>query len=107
MSQVDTQDGYRFGNGLFGSRAFAGAVSGEELLSLRDRDGTSLSEVLAARGWQKKPRRNRETGELQQKFVYKPPVEVGAYLEAHIEQGARLIEAQKRIGIVLCQTDSQ
>jgi allantoate deiminase len=94
------EEGYRFGNGLFGSRAYAGDVSPEELLSLRDRDGTSLAEDLAARGWQRKPRRNRETGELQLKFVYKPPVEVGAYLEAHIEQGSRLIEAQKRIGIV-------
>ena len=94
------EEGYRFGNGLFGSRAFAGEVSSEELLTLRDRDGLSLAEVLVARGWLKKPRRNRETGELQVKFDYKPPVEVGAYLEAHIEQGSRLIEAQRRIGIV-------
>lgn len=94
------EEGYRFGNGLFGSRAFAGSVSAEELLALKDRDGTTLAEVLAARGWQRKPRRSRETGELQLKFVYKAPVEVGAYLEAHIEQGGRLIEAQKRVGIV-------
>jgi allantoate deiminase len=94
------EEGYRFGNGLFGSRAFAGEIRSEELLSLRDRDGASLAEVLAERGWQSKPRRSRETGELHVKFVYKPPVEVGAYLEAHIEQGSRLIEQQKRIGIV-------
>lgn len=94
------EEGYRFGNGLFGSRAFAGAVGGEELLALHDRDGTSLAEVLASRGWQRKPRRNRETGELQLKFIYKSPVEVGAYLEAHIEQGSRLIQAQRRVGIV-------
>lgn len=94
------EEGYRFGNGLFGSRAFAGNVSAEELLALRDREGTTLAEVLAERGWQRKPRRSRETGELQLKFNYKAPVEVGAYLEAHIEQGSRLIEATKRVGIV-------
>ncbi len=94
------EEGYRFGNGLWGSRAFAGQVSEEELLGLRDRDGVLLADVLAERGWQKKPRRSRETGELQVKFVYKPPIEIAAYAEAHIEQGARLIGAGKRIGLV-------
>jgi allantoate deiminase len=94
------EEGYRFGNGLWGSRAFAGRVTDEELLLLRDRDGVSLVDVLAERGLQKKARRNRETGELQAKFVYKPPIDVAVYAEAHIEQGRRLIDANKRIGLV-------
>ena len=93
------EEGYRFGNGLWGSRAFAGKVTEEELL-LRDRDGVMLADLLAERGLQKKPRRSRETGELQVKLVYKPPIEIAAYCEAHIEQGTRLIAADKRIGIV-------
>ena len=94
------EEGYRFGNGLWGSRAFAGMVKPEELLLLRDRDGMSLADVMTERGWQKKPRRSRETGELVPRFEYKPPVEIASYLEAHIEQGRRLIDAGKRVGLV-------
>jgi allantoate deiminase len=94
------EEGYRFGNGLWGSRAFAGQVTEEELLRLRDRDGVSLADVLAERGLQKKPRRSRETGELQASFVYKPPIDVAVYAEAHIEQGRKLLDAGRRVGLV-------
>ncbi len=94
------EEGYRFGNGLWGSRAFVGQVTEEELLRLRDRDGASLAEVLAERGLQKKPRRSRETGELQVSFVYKPPIDVAVYAEAHIEQGRKLLDAGRRVGLV-------
>jgi allantoate deiminase len=94
------EEGHRFGNGLWGSRAFAGAVTEQEMLSLRDRDGHLLADVLAERGLQKKPRRSRETGELHARYEYKRPLEVASYLEAHIEQGRRLLDAGKRIGIV-------
>lgn len=93
------EEGYRFGNGLWGSRAFAGLVDEQELL-LPDRNGVLLAEVLAERDLQKRPRRSRETGELQTRFVYKPPIEIACYAEAHIEQGTQLIEAGKQIGIV-------
>ncbi|UCC73506.1 MAG: hydantoinase/carbamoylase family amidase [Gemmatimonadota bacterium] len=93
------EEGYRFGNGLWGSRAFAGKVSEQELL-LRDWEGTLLAELLAELGLQKKPRRSRETGELVTKFAYKPPIEVAVYAEAHIEQGRQLIDAGKRVGLV-------
>jgi allantoate deiminase len=94
------EEGYRFGNGLWGSRAFAGLVKPEELLQLHDVDGMSLADLLAELGLQKKPRRSRETGELVVKFDYKPPIEFASYLEAHIEQGRKLIDAGKRVGLV-------
>ena len=94
------EEGYRFGNGLWGSRAFAGLVKPEELLALHDREGVSLADLLAERGLQKKPRRSRETGELVPRFDYKPPIEIASYLEAHIEQGRKLIDAGRRIGVV-------
>jgi allantoate deiminase len=94
------EEGYRFGNGLWGSRAYAGSVKPEELLLLRDRDGVTLADLLAERGLQKKPRRSRETGELVARFDYKPPLEIASYLEAHIEQGRKLIDAGRRIGLV-------
>ncbi len=93
------EEGYRFGNGLWGSRAFAGRVREDELLLL-DRDGVPLINLLAERGLQRKAVRSRETGELQVKFRYKPPIEIGSYAEAHIEQGRKLIDAGKRVGIV-------
>lgn len=94
------EEGYRFGNGLWGSRAFTGKVREDELLRLRDSEGVTLADTLAERGLQKKPRKSRETGELTVKFRYKPPIEIASYLEAHIEQGRRLIDCGKRIGIV-------
>ena len=93
------EEGYRFGNGLWGSRVFAGKVKPEELL-LTDRDGVMLADVLTERGLQSKLRRSAETGELEPKLKYKPPLQVASYAEAHIEQGRRLIESAKRIGIV-------
>jgi allantoate deiminase len=93
------EEGHRFGNGLWGSRAFAGRIPEEELL-LRDRDGMLLANLLAERGLQKKPRRSRETGELVTKLVYKQPIEIAVYAEAHIEQGQQLILAGKKIGLV-------
>ena len=59
-----------------------------------------LAELLAEKGLQKKPRRSRETGELKFKFRYKQPIEIAAYAEVHIEQGRKLIDVGKRIGIV-------
>lgn len=93
------EEGYRFANGLFGSRAYAGRV-GEDELKLVDREGKTLADVLAERGLQKKPTRDRETGELKVRYAYKRPLEIAAYAEAHIEQGRRLIDAGKRVGIV-------
>lgn len=93
------EEGYRFGNGLWGSRVFAGEIDEEEL-RLEDREGRLLAEVLASRKLQKKPTRDRETGELKVKLKYKRPLEIAAYAEAHIEQGRRLIDAGRRIGVV-------
>ena len=94
------EEGHRFGNGLWGSRMFAGMVKEEELTQLRDMDDVLLGFFLAERGLQRKPRRSRETGELVAKIVYKPPIQVGVYAEAHIEQGRRLLDAGKQIGLV-------
>ena len=93
------EEGHRFGNGLFGSRAYTGKVTEQDLL-LKDRDGGTLLDLLVGMGLQKKPRRSRETGELVIKFRYKRPIEIASYAEAHIEQGRKLLEAGKRIGIV-------
>ncbi len=93
------EEGYRFGNGLFGSRSYAGHVKEKELL-LQDREGKTLIDLLVEKGLQKKPRRSRETGELVIKFQCKQVIEIASYAEAHIEQGRKLLDAGKRVGIV-------
>jgi allantoate deiminase len=83
------EEGTRFGNALFGSRAFAGAV-GSEWLGSTDREGVVLADALTRFGLD--PERigdaARRSGEL-----------IG-YLEAHIEQGPHLLDADRALGIV-------
>ncbi len=78
------EEGVRFGNGLFGSRAFAGRVVPGEL-DLEDTSGTSLRSLLPG---------------LEAETNYPRPVTAAAYLECHIEQGIRLETRGKRIGLV-------
>lgn len=93
------EEGYRFGNGLWGSRVYAGQVEDSELL-LEDREGKTLAETLARVGLQKKPEVDEESEELKVELKYERPIEIAAYAEAHIEQGRRLVDAGKRIGVV-------
>ena len=78
------EEGWRFGDGCFGSRCLAGQV-GAEGLARRDSAGVSVAEALAALG------------------LAGPPVEVAlpaAYVEAHIEQGPILASAGAALGDV-------
>ncbi len=69
------EEGYSFGIGCLTSRAVVGELPEEQMRSLRDRDGRSLAERMAA--WEcPLPRRD--------------PPRLAAYLELHIEQGPRL-----------------
>ena len=80
------EEGARFGRSLFGSSAFAGTFDPDELAGAHDRHGRPAAEVLAendvglagAEDAIAVMRRSRE-----------PPfdIELGAYLELHIEQG--------------------
>ena len=82
------EEGARFGTALFGSRAFVG----EDLSQLGERTdagGTTLREAMGERGF---------------RFDRLPEARavdrVEAYLELHIEQGARLERAGVDIGLV-------
>jgi N-carbamoyl-L-amino-acid hydrolase len=69
------EEGHSFGVGCLTSRALVGELPDEQMRSLRDRDGRSLAERVAA--WEcPLPRRD--------------PPRLAAYLELHIEQGPRL-----------------
>ena len=83
------EEGSRFAPGMMGSEAFAGLRGMEEILTVRDRDGTPVRDALPAA-----LAATPDAGELP---LGRP---VAAFVEAHIEQGPELERLGKTIGIV-------
>ena len=86
------EEGARFGRSLFGSSAAAGSMRDQdELRVLRDADGVSLPDALAAHGV-----------DLDSALDAGRELEAAAaYLELHIEQGPVLESLDLPLGIVL------
>ena len=79
------EEGVRFRNGLFGSRAFAGLVQ-EHDLDVLDHDGNRLRDLVP-----------------DAKALidgYRPPVRPLGFLECHIEQGIKLESRDVDVGVV-------
>lgn len=83
------EEGTRFGDALFGSRAFAGAV-GADRLDVRDRQGVRLADAL--HGFGLDPSRLGDAARRREELV--------GYLEVHIEQGPHLLDAGRALGVV-------
>ncbi|WP_248920541.1 Zn-dependent hydrolase [Pseudomonas entomophila] len=81
------EEGSRFAPCMMGSGVFAGKFTLEETLAKRDAQGVSVGEALNAIGY------------AGPRAVLGHPV--GAYFEAHIEQGPILEDQRKTIGVVL------
>jgi len=81
------EEGSRFAPCMMGSGVFAGKFTLAETLAKRDAQGVSVGEALDAIGY------------AGQRVVLGHPV--GAYFEAHIEQGPILEDQAKTIGVVL------
>ncbi|WKG04349.1 M20 family metallo-hydrolase [Mycolicibacterium sp. HK-90] len=79
------EEGGRFAPSIMGSSVFAGLMSEDEMLDVRDLSGVSVAEALAAIGYRGSD----------------PRPEVAGYAEIHIEQG-RILE---REGITLGAVD--
>ncbi len=79
------EEGWRFGQGYFGSRALCGRVAADEL-GVRDASGTSVREALSALGL---PSPGGRAGPLP-----------GAFVELHVEQGTALAERGLALGVV-------
>ena len=79
------EEGSRFVPVMMGSGVFAGAFTLEHALEQRDREGMSVRDALASIGYA------GESGK---------PHAVGAYFEAHIEQGPVLEAHDMTIGVV-------
>jgi len=82
------EEGSRFVPVMMGSGVFAGAFTLEHALAQRDNDGISVSDALAAIGY---------AGSAPVSAAASP---VGAYFEAHIEQGPVLEASERVIGVV-------
>ncbi len=83
------EEGTRFGNALFGSRAFAGRVD-DGWLAIPDRHGVTVARAMTDFGLD--PAR---VGEAARR-----PEDLVGYLEAHIEQGPHLLDAGRALGVV-------
>ena len=81
------EEGSRFAPCMMGSGVFAEKFTLEETLAKRDAEGVSVGEALNAIGY------------AGPRAVSGHPV--GAYFEAHIEQGPILEDQEKTIGVVL------
>lgn len=84
------EESSRFGRGTIGSGLMTGVWSAKDILHLRDGQGQTLERVLRRLGLD--PERLDE--------VRRPPSDVAAFLEIHIEQGRVLEEAPAAVGIV-------
>jgi allantoate deiminase len=83
------EEGTRFGNALAGSRAFSRGLDAE-WLGLTDKNGITFAEALKDFGLDP----DRLPGAVRNARNY-----IG-YLEAHIEQGPLLEDADRRLGVV-------
>ncbi|MFZ0141316.1 MAG: allantoate amidohydrolase [Aeromicrobium sp.] len=82
------EEGARFGIACAGSQLATGALAPEKALALKDRDGLTMAEVLAARG--RDPRALGRSDWLSQ---------VGTFVELHVEQGRHLVHTGDAVGV--------
>ena len=82
------EEGARFGVGLFGSAAAFGRLA-PGVARRKDGDGVSIGDALRSLG---------EAGDPA--LARRDPKEFAAYLELHIEQGPRLADAGRALGVV-------
>lgn len=82
------EEGARFGIGLFGSASAFGRLPARTA-ERTDKSGTSIADALRALGEQGDPL-----------LAERDAREIAAYLELHIEQGPRLAEANRALGVV-------
>ena len=82
------EEGARFGIGLFGSAAAFDRLPARSA-ERTDRNGITIADALRALGEQGDP-----------SLARRDPREIAGYLELHIEQGPRLAETNRALGVV-------
>jgi beta-ureidopropionase / N-carbamoyl-L-amino-acid hydrolase len=83
------EEGARFGIACAGSRLVTGALPRDRALGLRDGDGTSMAEAMAAAGHDP-ARVGRDSETLRR---------IGCFVELHVEQGRGLIDRGQPVAV--------
>lgn len=83
------EEGARFGVACAGSRLLTGALDAERGAALRDDQGVTLADALAATGHDP-----QDLGRDDERLS-----RIGAYVELHIEQGRRLVHLDTPVGV--------
>jgi N-carbamoyl-L-amino-acid hydrolase len=83
------EEGARFGVACAGSRLLTGVLDADRARSLRDDDGTTMAEAMAASG-QDPAALGRDDEALRR---------IGTFLELHVEQGRGLVEHGAAVGV--------
>jgi len=86
------EEGMRFGTGYFGSKAMLGQVTQEDLHRYKDKDNVSVYQAMKEYG---------KVPEELPKAAWDLKT-IGAFIEAHIEQGPVLYQSGKELGLVEC-----
>ncbi|WZL72932.1 Zn-dependent hydrolase [Clostridiaceae bacterium 35-E11] len=87
---TNDEEGVRFGDGFFGTRAIAGQLTQEEIAACKDAEGISIAQAMEAYG-------------LDPKDIHlaaRTPESIKAFFEIHVEQGPILEVNKKEIGLV-------
>ena len=83
------EEGARFGIACAGSRLLTGVLDADRARGLRDADGTSMAEAMAARGHD--PRHLGRDDEVLRR--------IGTFVELHVEQGRGLVQQAAAVGV--------
>ena len=92
VSVFAEEEGSRFGLACLGSRLATGAMSWDAARSLRDRDGVSLEDALAA-----SPDLGLGLGPFEAGVALRERVE--CFVELHVEQGRDLVDRGAAVGV--------
>ncbi|MDQ7992961.1 MAG: allantoate amidohydrolase [Propionicimonas sp.] len=88
VANFSDEEGARFGVACLGSRLATGVLAPQHALGLRDDDGTTLAEAMAAQG--RDPGAAGPSAWLER---------VGAFVELHVEQGRWLADGDAAVGV--------
>lgn len=87
---TNDEEGVRFGNGYFGTKALLGLIPPEVMATMVDHEGITIEEAMTSFGYNS---HNLDGAALNKEMIK-------AFLEVHVEQGPVLESLGKEIGIV-------
>jgi len=87
---LNDEEGARFGNGFFGSKAMLGGVDLADLHKYKDEDGISIYQAMSEYGLEPE----------QMIEMSRDPNTIKSFIEIHVEQGPVLENNKKDIGLV-------